>query len=282
MPLRGLVEGLRAYVVRRRATDVAAEEAEVVAHAVSALGAGTEDEARAAINALVAEGTVMRSEVLDGMVDGTQVLVLDKDRVVEDALADVILEASHSEYSPAEIEGFRAQLAEMEAKKGVLDGKAQTRMTAQIAAMVVGLAGYIGGVSWATVEIGWDVIEPMTYMVTVSTSIAAYSYFVFYKKNYTYQHLGNGMLARAKRRLYARHQFDHGAYEMVQWILSLDERRIRDPFSIPPRLSDAEHAIRQARFERVRDYIRAKERKEAAIAAAARPPEGDLATPKSA
>lgn len=187
------------------------------------------------------------------------VVVLDAEKVMDAALADIRLEVSHSQYSDGEIEAFRAELGEMEERKQVLDKRAARRVTQQVFGMVVAFAGYIGGVSWATVEIGWDVIEPMTYMVTVSTGIATYIYFLIHKKNYTYEHLGNGLLARAKRKQYARNNFDLGAYEKVQWILDLDERKIKDPWNLPKKLSDAEHALRQQRFERVRDYIRAQE-----------------------
>lgn len=94
---------------------------------------------------------------------------------------------------------------------------------ARRAAKNVAKAGFAGVVGWWGVvyyltfqtELGWDVMEPVTYLVGLSTLIGGYMWFLYHNREVSYQSAMNFTVSRRQQKLYAQHQFDLSKWEAL-------------------------------------------------------------------
>ncbi|KAF1836171.1 hypothetical protein BDW02DRAFT_567373 [Decorospora gaudefroyi] len=94
---------------------------------------------------------------------------------------------------------------------------------AQKAAKNVARAGFAGIVAWWVVvyyltfqtELGWDVMEPVTYLVGLSTLIGGYVWFLYHNREVSYRSAMNFTVSRRQQKLYQHHDFDLRKWEVL-------------------------------------------------------------------
>lgn len=103
------------------------------------------------------------------------------------------------------------------------DVKKECDALAHKAAKNVAKAGFAGIVSWWGVvyyltfqtELGWDVMEPVTYLVGLSTLIGGYVWFLYHNREVSYRSAMNFTISRRQQKLYQQHNFDPRKWEML-------------------------------------------------------------------
>ncbi|ROT38263.1 hypothetical protein SODALDRAFT_312836 [Sodiomyces alkalinus F11] len=81
------------------------------------------------------------------------------------------------------------------------------------------LVGWWGAVYYVTfhTEAGWDLVEPVTYLVGLTTMIGGYMWFLYISRDLSYKEALNVTESRRQQALYAARGFDLGAWkELVQ------------------------------------------------------------------
>jgi len=63
---------------------------------------------------------------------------------------------------------------------------------------------------------GWDVMEPITYLLTFSTSLFGLAYFTWNKLEFSYPALAALLAKRKAEKLYAKNGFDYKKYQSLQ------------------------------------------------------------------
>ncbi|CAA9956570.1 hypothetical protein CFE70_000171 [Pyrenophora teres f. teres 0-1] len=94
---------------------------------------------------------------------------------------------------------------------------------AKNAAKNVARAGFAGIVGWWCVvyyltfqtELGWDVMEPVTYLVGLSTLIGGYVWFLYHNREVSYRSAMNFTVSRRQQKLYQQHNFDLPKWEAL-------------------------------------------------------------------
>ncbi|KIW00666.1 uncharacterized protein PV09_07853 [Verruconis gallopava] len=89
------------------------------------------------------------------------------------------------------------------------------------AAKRVAMAGGLGLVAWWGVvyeltfrtELGWDVMEPVTYLVGLSTLIGGYGWFLIHNRQVSYRSAMNFTISRRQSQLYEKKGFDLRKWE---------------------------------------------------------------------
>ncbi|KAF2130514.1 hypothetical protein P153DRAFT_422399 [Dothidotthia symphoricarpi CBS 119687] len=84
----------------------------------------------------------------------------------------------------------------------------------------LGVVGWWGAVYYATfeTELGWDVMEPVTYLVGLSTLICGYVWFLYHNREVSYRSAMNFTISRRQQKLYAQHNFD-----LRKWELNIED-----------------------------------------------------------
>ncbi|KAI8935472.1 hypothetical protein NX059_008042 [Plenodomus lindquistii] len=103
------------------------------------------------------------------------------------------------------------------------DIKKECDELAHKAAKNVAKAGFAGVVGWWGVvyyltfqtELGWDVMEPVTYLVGLSTLIGGYMWFLYHNREVSYRSAMNFTVSRRQQKLYAQHNFDLRKWEVL-------------------------------------------------------------------
>ncbi|KAF3044435.1 hypothetical protein E8E12_010625 [Didymella heteroderae] len=103
------------------------------------------------------------------------------------------------------------------------DIKAKCDKLAHKAAQQVAMAGFAGIVGWWGVvyyltfqtELGWDVMEPVTYLVGLSTLIGGYVWFLYHNREVSYRSAMNFTISRRQQKLYSQHNFDLRKWEVL-------------------------------------------------------------------
>lgn len=72
------------------------------------------------------------------------------------------------------------------------------------------LAGWWGAVWWATfhTSLGWDVMEPVTYLAGLTTVILSYLWFLYHNREVSYRSLLHMTVSRRQMKLYAARGFE--------------------------------------------------------------------------
>ncbi|XPS69594.1 hypothetical protein M3J09_001859 [Ascochyta lentis] len=103
------------------------------------------------------------------------------------------------------------------------DIKERCDKLAHKAAQQVATAGFAGIVGWWGVvyyltfqtELGWDVMEPVTYLVGLSTLIGGYVWFLYHNREVSYRSAMNFTISRRQSKLYTQHNFDLRKWEVL-------------------------------------------------------------------
>uniref|UniRef100_A0A7S4IGX2 Calcium uniporter protein n=1 Tax=Vannella robusta TaxID=1487602 RepID=A0A7S4IGX2_9EUKA len=112
--------------------------------------------------------------------------------------------------------------------------------------LYLGLAGMVGHLclvarlTWW--ELSWDIVEPITYMITYSTAAALLLYFCSTRVEYQYESLFQRMVEKRKRKIYRRHDFNIERYtELVESIKRNSQKLEELSLGIPPHAVFADH-----------------------------------------
>jgi len=127
----------------------------------------------------------------------------------------------------ADIAATKQELAPLEKTREELDERAHRR-----ANLIVGLGlGYcvvqflaIGRLTWW--ELSWDVMEPVTYMLTFGTALIGYSWFLLTGSEYTYEGLKKTLRDRKLKKLIRSTGFDETRFRQLSQALDIKERRL--------------------------------------------------------
>ncbi|KAH4014780.1 calcium uniporter protein [Parastagonospora nodorum] len=103
------------------------------------------------------------------------------------------------------------------------DIKKECDRLAHKAAQRVAGAGFAGIVGWWGVvyyltfqtELGWDVMEPVTYLVGLSTLIGGYMWFLYHNREVSYRSAMNFTISRRQQKLYQAKDFDLRKWEAL-------------------------------------------------------------------
>ncbi|KAF1936150.1 hypothetical protein EJ02DRAFT_459776 [Clathrospora elynae] len=103
------------------------------------------------------------------------------------------------------------------------DIKKECDRLAHKAAKNVAKAGFAGVVGWWGVvyyltfqtELGWDVMEPVTYLVGLSTLIGGYMWFLYHNREVSYRSAMNFTVSRRQHKLYSQYNFDLRKWEIL-------------------------------------------------------------------
>jgi len=66
--------------------------------------------------------------------------------------------------------------------------------------------GFLARCVW--IDFNWDIMEPITYFVSLSTLMLGYMFFVLYREEYTYNALEERQRSKALRKLYIKEEFN--------------------------------------------------------------------------
>ncbi|KAF2196108.1 putative calcium uniporter protein, mitochondrial [Delitschia confertaspora ATCC 74209] len=79
------------------------------------------------------------------------------------------------------------------------------------------LVGWWGAVYYLTFQTsyGWDVMEPVTYLVGLSTLVAGYVWFLYHNREVSYRSAMNFTISRRQSKLYAAKGFDLNKWESL-------------------------------------------------------------------
>ncbi|PVI01689.1 DUF607-domain-containing protein [Periconia macrospinosa] len=80
--------------------------------------------------------------------------------------------------------------------------------------VVVGWWGLVYKLTFGT-ELGWDVMEPVTYLVGLSTLIGGYIWFLYHNREVSYRSAMNFTISRRQQKLYQQHNFDVRKWETL-------------------------------------------------------------------
>ncbi|KAF2830781.1 hypothetical protein CC86DRAFT_367459 [Ophiobolus disseminans] len=103
------------------------------------------------------------------------------------------------------------------------DIKKECDRLAHLAAQRVAGVGFAGVVGWWGVvyyltfqtELGWDVMEPVTYLVGLSTLIGGYLWFLYHNREVSYRSAMNFTISRRQQKLYQDKNFDLRKWEVL-------------------------------------------------------------------
>lgn len=132
-----------------------------------------------------------------------------------------------AEATQAEIANLTHQLEPLKERRDELQHKANRR-----ANIIIGAGfGYcilqflaIGRLTWW--ELSWDVMEPVTYMLTFATALIGYSFFVFTGSEYTFEGLKRTLKERRLKKLIQRTGFDEARFKQLHLALQQKENKL--------------------------------------------------------
>lgn len=122
----------------------------------------------------------------------------------------------------AELEQLKKELEPMDEKRAQLERKAHRTATTYLwlgFGYCVVQAVIVARLTWW--ELSWDVMEPVTYMLTFATVLIGYSYFVLTGSEYTFEGLRKTLEKRKLAKLIRKQNFDEKTYEKLQQALQV-------------------------------------------------------------
>jgi hypothetical protein len=87
------------------------------------------------------------------------------------------------------------------------------------------------------IDFNWDIMEPVTYFVFLSTVIVGYTFFVKFSQEFTYDALKDRQRKKALRRLYLRNDFNWRRWNDLDLQVQ-DLVHKLGPANVPTRLLD--------------------------------------------
>ncbi|KAK6435382.1 hypothetical protein LTR95_008434 [Oleoguttula sp. CCFEE 5521] len=146
------------------------------------------------------------------------------------------------------------------------DVKKQSDDLAQKAAKRVAQGGFAGLIGWWGVvyyltfktDLGWDVMEPVTYLVGLSGLIGGYMWFLYHNREVSYRSAMNFTVSRRQSQLYEQKGFDVAKWEM----LVEEGNRLRREIKLVAEEYDVEwDETRDEGDEKVREALREERQK---------------------
>ncbi|XP_072534595.1 calcium uniporter protein, mitochondrial-like [Salminus brasiliensis] len=142
---------------------------------------------------------------------------------------------------------LKQELTPLEQLKAQLDLKAE-RSSSRVLWMGLALLSVQGGaLAWLTWWVySWDVMEPVTYFITYSTSIGIYAYYVLTKQDYVYPDAKDRQFLRFFYKGARRHQFSVSKYNRLKdELASVEEdlRRLRNPNQLKLPVEQIHHRV---------------------------------------
>eukprot|EP01095_Lingulamoeba_sp_RSL-Kostka_P000995 TRINITY_DN1134_c0_g3_i1.p1 TRINITY_DN1134_c0_g3~~TRINITY_DN1134_c0_g3_i1.p1 ORF type:complete len:332 (+),score=117.54 TRINITY_DN1134_c0_g3_i1:57-1052(+) len=115
-----------------------------------------------------------------------------------------------------ELKDLKAEHTKLKEIKDLLDAQAGGAATRNIwigaTAMVTQLA-VVARLTWW--ELSWDIMEPITYLITYATSVLGILYFGFTRTEYTYESLWDRIAHRKKQKLYIKNNFNEHKFNQI-------------------------------------------------------------------
>ena len=128
----------------------------------------------------------------------------------------------------AELTQLLGEKEELDKAKVLLDKKAErasTRFMWYLFGGMLGQAALIARLTWW--ELSWDVMEPITYILTYSTGIFFLAYFTIWRREYTYEGIWDRLARKKKDSLYVKHNFNIERYNSIlSQVSSIEDRLI--------------------------------------------------------
>ncbi|KAL3898523.1 MAG: hypothetical protein SGCHY_002677 [Lobulomycetales sp.] len=85
--------------------------------------------------------------------------------------------------------------------ESIVSRRAQMRVLVSRYGILSYLALEIAALAFLTIEVGWDIVEPITLMIAYTTSILAFGYSVFCRENFSLPNFEGAVRQRYKRKL---------------------------------------------------------------------------------
>ncbi|OQN98467.1 hypothetical protein B0A48_15737 [Cryoendolithus antarcticus] len=146
------------------------------------------------------------------------------------------------------------------------DVKKESDDLAQKAAKRVAQGGFAGLIGWWGVvyyltfktDLGWDVMEPVTYLVGLSGLIGGYMWFLYHNREVSYRSAMNFTVSRRQSQLYEQKGFD-----LAKWEMLVEEgNRLRREIKLVAEEYDVEwDETRDEGDEKVREALRKERQK---------------------
>ncbi|KAF2151063.1 hypothetical protein K461DRAFT_328504 [Myriangium duriaei CBS 260.36] len=144
--------------------------------------------------------------------------------------------------------------------------KSECDKAAHRSAQRVAQAGFAGLIGWwylvyrltFETELGWDVMEPVTYLVGLSTLIGGYMWFLYHNREVSYRAAMNLTVSRRQSKLYAEKGFD-----LRKWEGLVEEgNRLRREIKMVADEYDTEWDESEEGGEEVKEALREERKKE--------------------
>lgn len=157
--------------------------------------------------------------------------------------------------------GEIASLAEIKKECDELAHKGAKRVAIGGFGILIGWWGLVFNLTFAT-DLGWDVMEPVTYLVGLSTLIGGYVWFLWHNREVSYRSAMNFTISRRQAKLYAERNFN-----LDRWQALVDEgNSLRKEIKAVAQEYDVEwDELQDEKDEKVRDALkkdREKKKKE--------------------
>jgi Mitochondrial calcium uniporter len=143
--------------------------------------------------------------------------------------------------SRAELDELKSEFIPLFQRKRELDNKSQKSAERMLWG---GMAYYslqtlfLARLTWW--EFNWDIMEPVTYFITVGTGVASFAYFNIQKSEYTYDHLRGVMISKRMFKNYVSNDFPIDKY------FELEDKIHK---ANPSLLAEIEYDIEQNEYE---------------------------------
>lgn len=115
-----------------------------------------------------------------------------------------------------ELEHINKQLGPLEVVKHGCDKKAASHAERLVWGGFIGLMSQwlvLGRLTWW--EYSWDVIEPITWFVNMGNTIAAYAFFMIYRRDFSCEELSNLTATKRQISLYKKRGLDLNEYSRL-------------------------------------------------------------------
>jgi cell division protein FtsB len=127
-----------------------------------------------------------------------------------------------------ELGSLKAELQTLQAQRESLEKRAHKRANSILWAgfgYCVLQGALVARLTWW--ELSWDVMEPVTYMLTFAVVLIGYSYFVLTGSEYTFEGLRKTLERRKLAKLLRRYNFDEATFRKLQDAVMVREKEVQ-------------------------------------------------------
>jgi len=137
---------------------------------------------------------------------------------------------AHREKVQQQLVEYQKEFEALNAKKSELD-----RIAYRKADTIIGLlfgylllqGAFVARLTWW--ELSWDVMEPVTYMLTFATGVGGMAWFISNKAEYTYEGLRKALANKRKAKIYARNNFSIEHYHQLEQLIAKKAQELSAP-----------------------------------------------------